>query len=171
MRFRGAASSPGRLRPCAGRRRRRQAPTFATHQARGRNMAELDALIGDWVAGLRWRRPSACWTSTRSPRGRIYTPADMLTDAHYAARDMIVRLSDPGTGLEIPMPNVVPKLSRTPGAVRAPGPLLGADTERVLREWAGCPEREIDLLAARGVVRRADAAADAGPRPASAVRH
>ncbi|TDD40197.1 CoA transferase [Actinomadura sp. KC06] len=154
-------------------------PRFATHQARGQNMAELDALIGDWVGGLPLEEAERLLDEHAVPRGRIYTPADMLADAHYAARDMIVRLADPGTGLEIPMPNVVPKLSRTPGAVRAPGPLLGADTDQVLRDWAGCPEKEIDLLAARGVVRRADAtdaaaAADTGdadPRPTSAVRH
>jgi crotonobetainyl-CoA:carnitine CoA-transferase CaiB-like acyl-CoA transferase len=33
------------------------------------------------------------------------------------------------------MPAPAPRLSATPGQVRAPGPKLGAHTDEVMREW------------------------------------
>jgi formyl-CoA transferase len=35
-------------------------------------------------------------------------------------------------GLTVEVPGIVPKLSRTPGAITRRGPLLGEDTESVL---------------------------------------
>ena len=42
--------------------------------------------------------------------------------------------------------------SRTPGTVRHAGPALGADTDAVLRELAGCDAAEIAALRDAGVV-------------------
>ena len=49
---------------------------------------------------------------------------------------MIVRLAA-GFDRAVPMAGVVPKLSRTPGAIRHVGPALGEHTDAVLRELAG----------------------------------
>lgn len=49
---------------------------------------------------------------------------------------MIVRMPVPGYTEPVPMPNVVPKFSRSPGAVRSPGVELGRHTEAVRREFA-----------------------------------
>jgi formyl-CoA transferase len=69
------------------------------------------------------------------PAGRIYTVADIAADPHYRARGMIetVHLGD-GSTLEVP--DIVPKLSRTPGGIRRAAPALGADTDEVLAELA-----------------------------------
>jgi crotonobetainyl-CoA:carnitine CoA-transferase CaiB-like acyl-CoA transferase len=50
------------------------------------------------------------------------------------------------------MTNVVPKLSRTPGAIRHAGPALGADTDDVLRDVAGYEIEEIAALRDAGCV-------------------
>ena len=50
------------------------------------------------------------------------------------------------------MQNAFPKLSRTPGGVRWPGPTLGEHTEAVLREVAGLDAAAIADLRARGVI-------------------
>jgi succinyl-CoA:(S)-malate CoA-transferase subunit B len=50
------------------------------------------------------------------------------------------------------MPNVVPKLSETPGSIRSLGPKLGEHTEEVLKEWLGMSEAEIGELRAKRVI-------------------
>jgi crotonobetainyl-CoA:carnitine CoA-transferase CaiB-like acyl-CoA transferase len=75
----------------------------------------------------------------------------MLTDPQYLAREMVQRhLSY--QGWEVPMNGIVPRFTRTPGAVRHTGQPLGHDTETVLREVAGCTQDEIDELTKAGLI-------------------
>jgi alpha-methylacyl-CoA racemase len=64
------------------------------------------------------------------------------------ARDMVIELDQPGTDgvKQLGMPV---KFSRTPGGPQGPGPVLGADTEDVLRD-AGFSENEIAELIEAG---------------------
>ena len=75
----------------------------------------------------------------------------MLADAHFAAREAIVKLVHPLLG-EFPMQNVVPKLSATPGQVRWVGPELGEHTEEVLSSVLGLTRGEVDELSVAGVI-------------------
>jgi hypothetical protein len=50
------------------------------------------------------------------------------------------------------MPDVVPKLSATPGAIRHSGHRVGQDTRRVLTELAGLSAVEIAALAADRII-------------------
>ncbi len=106
-------------------------PRYATHVARGQNMAALDALIDEWFGSRSADELIDLLARAGVPAGRIFTAADMLTDLHYAARDMVVRLGDDSSG---PMPGVVPKFSRTPASIDTAGPPLGAHTYEILRE-------------------------------------
>jgi crotonobetainyl-CoA:carnitine CoA-transferase CaiB-like acyl-CoA transferase len=47
---------------------------------------------------------------------------------------------------------VVPKLSRTPGAVRAVGPALGEHTDAVLHDLVGLTAAELEVLRAADVI-------------------
>jgi crotonobetainyl-CoA:carnitine CoA-transferase CaiB-like acyl-CoA transferase len=48
----------------------------------------------------------------------------VFEDPHFQAREMIVSVPDDALG-PLRMQNVVPRFSRTPGAVRSSGPDLG----------------------------------------------
>jgi formyl-CoA transferase/succinyl-CoA--D-citramalate CoA-transferase len=126
-------------------------PRFVDHSARGRNMAELDALIADWTRTQGTDALLELLSSYGVPAGRVYTPADMVTDPHYAARTMVVRAAS-RAGYEVPMPGVVPRFSRTPGGVADVGPELGEHTEMVLRALAGVGDAEWSSLVAEGTV-------------------
>ena len=65
--------------------------------------------------------------------GPVYTIADAMADAHFREREIIVEVGDAELG-GIPMHNIVPRLSRTPGACAAPAPRLGEHTDAVLAE-------------------------------------
>jgi formyl-CoA transferase/succinyl-CoA--D-citramalate CoA-transferase len=124
---------------------------FASHTARGSNMVELDQLIARWTATMSSDSLLTLLSSHGVPSGRVYTAADVVKDPHYAARDMVVRAVS-RAGYAVPMAGVVPKFSRTPGAVTDVGPRLGEHTEQVLRTLADVDEAEWATLAASGVV-------------------
>lgn len=124
---------------------------YATHNARGANQAELDALIGAWSATMTSAELEALLNDHGVPNGKIYTAPDMLADAHFAAREAIVALAHPQLG-EFPMQNVVPKLSDTPGEVRWVGPELGEHTDEVLAEVLGLDGDAIAELRAAEIV-------------------
>jgi crotonobetainyl-CoA:carnitine CoA-transferase CaiB-like acyl-CoA transferase len=74
----------------------------------------------------------------------------MASDPHYVARGLFERLSVGDHSVAFPA--VGPKLERTPAMSRWAGRELGADTRRVLAERLKLSAREIDELAADGVV-------------------
>ncbi|HVC71213.1 MAG TPA: CoA transferase [Acidimicrobiales bacterium] len=124
---------------------------FAGHSARGLNMVELDALIAGWTATVPGDDLLTLLSSHGVPAGRVYTAADVLRDPHYAAREMVLRAVG-RAGYAVPMAGVVPKFSRTPGAVADVGPRLGEHTEELLRALAGVDDGEWAELTASGTV-------------------
>ena len=66
------------------------------------------------------------------------------------SRDMVVELDQPGAGA-VRQLGVPVKLGRTPGGVRAPGPVLGEHTDEVLA-GLGYSESEVAALKESGAV-------------------
>jgi crotonobetainyl-CoA:carnitine CoA-transferase CaiB-like acyl-CoA transferase len=121
-------------------------PRFATSEAR---LANRDAL-NDVLAGefMRYTRDEILDLAERNRLtiGPVYDILDALEDEHYRARQTIVELED-GVVLQ----NVVPRLSRTPAAIRLPAPVLGEHNEEVYGEL-GLNQDDLAALAADGVV-------------------
>jgi formyl-CoA transferase len=126
-------------------------PRFATHSSRGKAQGELDGIISEW--SVRFTAPElvAVLLEHSVPVGKVFTAEDMLTDPHFAARDAIVKVPHPEFG-EIPMQNVVPKLSTTPGSVNWAGPELGEHTDEVLGSVLGLDYDSLDKLRDAGVI-------------------
>lgn len=124
---------------------------YAEHEARGARQIELDEEIAAWTAGLPADDLLALLERHSVPSGLIHAAPDLATDPQFAARDMVLRLAA-GFDRPVPMAGVVPKLSRTPGAVRTVGPALGEHTDTVLRELAGFTGAEIADLRAANVI-------------------
>ena len=124
---------------------------YATHGARGANQEELDALIAGWTAGFDAAALEARLNEHGIPNGKIYRAPEMLADPQFKARGSIVRVRDPDLG-EVAMQNVAPRLSRTPGGVRHPGPALGEHNGYVWGELAGKSPDEMRALRDCGVI-------------------
>jgi succinyl-CoA---D-citramalate CoA-transferase len=120
-------------------------PRFATHGARGTNMAELDERIARWSSSYPVAEVLRLLDEHGVPAGQIYTAREMLTDPHYLAREMVLRRTS-AQGWDVPMTGVVPRFVSTPGTVRATGPRLGQHTREVLREVGELSDAEIEAL-------------------------
>jgi formyl-CoA transferase len=140
-----------RLATAMGRPEWAADPRYATHAARGIRQAELDGEIAEWSVRHAAAHILALLRAHAVPVGLINTAPDIAADDHIAAREMIVRLAA-GFERAVPMAGVVPKLSRTPGAIRSVGPELGEHTDAVLRELAGLDAAEIAALRGAGIV-------------------
>lgn len=124
---------------------------YATHAARGKHQVELDELISEWTMNFTVAELTALMDESGVPAGLIYRAPEMLEDAHFAAREAIVRVPHPEFG-ELAMQNVAPKLTRTPGSVRWAGPALGEHNEDVLKKLLGMSEDKMQSLYEAGVI-------------------
>lgn len=140
-----------RLCEAMGRPELADDPRYARHEARGARQNELDDEIAAWSEGYGADDLLALLERHSVPSGLIHAAPDLATDPQFVAREMVLRLAA-GFDRPVPMAGVVPKLSRTPGSVRAVGPALGEHTDAVLRELAGLSPQSIADLRADGVV-------------------
>ncbi len=124
---------------------------YATHVGRGENQEELDSRIDEWTRTLTADELIAKMKEQGVPHGKIYTAKDILEDEHYKARDMIKWIADKKLG-ELPMQNVVPKLSATPGEIRHTGPALGEHNEDVLKGMLGYSDDQLSAWKEKGII-------------------
>jgi len=122
---------------------------YATHTARGQHMDELDELVGAWTQTLSTKSVITVLADAGVPAGQIYRAPEMLADSHFAARESIVEVTHPTLG-SIPMQNVAPRASRTPGSIRWVGPSLGAHNDEILHHRLGMTTEQITATRATG---------------------
>lgn len=118
-------------------------PRFATHSARGATQGALDEIIAEWTEGWPADRLEQHCTDHGVPVGRIYRAPEILADPHVLDREAIIWKKHPVFG-DFPMPNVFPRLTRTPGVVKWLAPDLGAHNAEVLGGLLAMTDREIE---------------------------
>lgn len=125
-------------------------PGLADNTGRVARVAEIDAAIGNWTATRSVDAVLAVLDAASVPAGRIYTVADIAADPHYRAREMIqtIQMDD---GVDLDIPGVVPKMSRTPGSHQRNAPTVGQDTDGILQSM-GLTASQIAKLREKGIV-------------------
>nr|WP_298414083.1 CoA transferase [uncultured Halomonas sp.] len=126
-------------------------PDYATHRARGDNQQTIDDQIAAWSAQHDAQDIVDWLADAGVPAGLVYRAPEMLDDPHFKAREAIVEVPD-RRGKPLPMQNVFPQLSDTPGRVRHVGPALGEHTAAILGSWLGLEEADLDELRNAGVI-------------------
>jgi len=139
-----------RLMTTIGRADLAEAPEFAHNDGRAAKSGLLDAAITHWTSSLPIEQVLSALEAAEVPAGRIYSVADIVSDPHYQARDMLLNAELPG-GVSVKMPGIVPKLSETPGGVNWQGPTLGQHTDDILGSL-GLTGADIQRLKTAGVV-------------------
>ena len=80
----------------------------------------------------------------------VYDIDQFMADPHVIAREILVDLPDAEIG-RLPMHNIIPRLSATPGRLRRPAPALGEHTAEILGSL-GLDRAEIEGLAREGII-------------------
>jgi len=125
-------------------------PRFRTNANRVKNAEPLDAIIGEFIAQRTQAENVAFFEQAEVTIGPIYDIRQILEDPHFQAREVLADYPDEEMGV-FPMHAVAPRLSRTPGKIRAPAPHLGQHNREVLAE-IGVDDARYAQLLADGVV-------------------
>jgi crotonobetainyl-CoA:carnitine CoA-transferase CaiB-like acyl-CoA transferase len=108
-------------------------PKFMTNADRVAHRAEVDEIVGGWIRNRTLDEVLEVFRREGITGGPIYNISQIVKDPHFKEREIIVDLPDEEMG-QIPMHNVFPKLSATPGTFRRAAPNLGQDNEAILSE-------------------------------------
>jgi formyl-CoA transferase len=125
---------------------------FATHDARGANMAELDEIISAWAAEHDAGEIETLLDEAGVVCAPVNTIADVFEHPQVKARELLVPVQDEKLG-EVLGPSVVPKLSRTPGRSGFTSRWeSGADNDEVFGGLLGLGEDAMDELRREHVI-------------------
>ena len=125
-------------------------PRFRTNTARVKNRTILDETVGAWFATKTRDEALRIMREGSVTAGPVYSIADAMQDVHFREREIIVDVEDAELG-KLPMHNILPRFSETPGVWQKPAPGLGEHTDAVLAE-AGLSAQEIARLREDGAV-------------------
>jgi crotonobetainyl-CoA:carnitine CoA-transferase CaiB-like acyl-CoA transferase len=116
-----------------GRQEMNEDPRFKSNSDRVKNRDLVDAAVGAWFAEHSHDEALGIMREAGATVGPIYSIADIAKDKHFVDRGTIVDVEDSALG-SIPVHNIVPRLSETPGTFRRAAPELGQHTDEVLAE-------------------------------------
>ncbi|SAK68182.1 CaiB/BaiF CoA transferase family protein [Caballeronia ptereochthonis] len=125
-------------------------PRFEHNEGRVAGVQEIDSAIEAWTSVRSQEEVLAVLSKAGVPAGKIYSAADIMSDPHYEAREMIHDM-ETKDGTRMKVPGVVPKLSGTPGRIREAAPALGEHTFAVLRDL-GLTDGELNDLHEQRVI-------------------
>jgi len=120
-------------------------PRFSTNALRTANHQELKPLLASTLSKkttYEWRK---IFDQSGIPNGPINSIDQVIVDPQVIAREMIVEVDHPVAG-KTSIPGVPIKLSKTPGSIREPAPLLGEHTAEILSDLLGYSPEQIASL-------------------------
>ena len=111
----------------------------------------VDRLVAAWTGSLDGDAVMRRCLAEEVPIGTLNSIADIVADPQFGARENLVAIDDPELG-PITVPNVLPRLSATPGRISNLGPALGNANDEVYGSRLGLSAEERDRLRAKGII-------------------
>ena len=127
-------------------------PRFVSIEGRRRDRAEIDAAVAAWTRTLPGPEAEARLQRAGVPAHVVFGSVAAAADPQLQARRHFLRVPHSVHG-EVPVESSRAELERTPARVERAGPMLGEDTDFVLRELLGYSSAEVDRLRASGALR------------------
>jgi len=112
---------------------------------------DVDEHVGNWTRSKKRHEAIDICEQFQVPCGPVYRIDEIFDDPQYAARENILYFNDHRSG-EQAIPNVVPRLSETPGKVNSLGPALGSHNKEIYRDRLGISESDLQQFVAAGVI-------------------
>ncbi len=141
-----------RLAQAMGRPELASSSIYGEQKVRLEHYQDVNEIVRDWCGSLTRAEVLARCHATATPAAPLNDIADIFGDRQVHARRNLVAIDLDDTGETIIVPNVIPKLSETPGAIKHLGPRLGEHTDEVLRDVLGMTDEQIADLHARRVI-------------------
>ncbi len=126
-------------------------PRFATNAVRVRNRAELEPLLEARTRTFTRDALLAALEAASVPAGPINTIEDVFADTHVVARGLATAVPAAQSGDPIPTVRGPIMMDGAPVLSPTAAPVLGQDTDAVLR-GLGLPDSAIEDLRTRGVI-------------------
>jgi crotonobetainyl-CoA:carnitine CoA-transferase CaiB-like acyl-CoA transferase len=146
----GTQAMAERLFRAIGRPELNDDPRFCTNAARLAHREEVEAIVAGFIAGRTQAQALAFFEAAEVTVGPVCDEADLAEHPYVSEREVLIEVLDAAAG-SLPMHNVIPRLSATPGALRRPAPALGEHNLEILR-GLGMSEAEIARLTEAGVL-------------------
>ena len=143
-------STARRLIAMAGRPDVAAMPWMRSAESRVAHAAELDEILVPWFRERRHDEILTLCREAEAPASLVYSAADIVADEQFAATKAITTVPHDKLG-SVRMPNVLFRLSRTPGEIRWPGPDMGTDNAEIYGS-IGMDEAELSRLRENGTI-------------------
>jgi crotonobetainyl-CoA:carnitine CoA-transferase CaiB-like acyl-CoA transferase len=141
-----------RLLSAMGRDDLRGDPRMMTTRERLAHRALVDDLVAGWLGERDAADALSMLAAAEVPSSLVHSVRDLFEDPQVKARENIASVVAPLVG-KLAMPNVVPRLTLTPGTIRHPGPAQpGEHNEEIYGHRLGLTTRELTDLKNRGVI-------------------
>jgi crotonobetainyl-CoA:carnitine CoA-transferase CaiB-like acyl-CoA transferase len=124
-------------------------PRYKTNEERVKHAADLDEIIGGFIAQKTQADNVAFFEEAEVTIGPIYDISQIVEDPHMVERELVADYPDEDM-VEFPMHHVVPRMSGTPGTIRTRAPTLGEHNRALLAE-IGVGESEYAALIENGI--------------------
>ena len=124
---------------------------FKDNASRLENNADLNQVLQGWLGERSSQEIMDQLVPAGGVVGPVFDASQIMDDPHYRERDDIVEIDDPELG-PTKMLGVVPKFSRSPGAVHHAGPTLGQHNAEVYGKWLGLGADRLVELETNGVI-------------------
>ena len=147
----GSQRTFSRLAHAIGRPELNSDPRFLSNELRVENADVLDGTVASWFQDQTLDAAMTQLEAGDVIAGPVYDVRRIFDDPHYAAREDVVSVPDADFG-NVKMQGVIPKFSRTPGAVRHSGGRIGEGNEHLYCEELGLTREHLDMLMTEGVI-------------------
>lgn len=117
---------------------------FIDNDLRCKNYEEFTATVADYFKSKTKNELSDIFVQGGVPSAPVLTVPEVMEHPQIKAREMMQELEDPGIGKYLAIGNPM-KLSKTPASLEKAAPLLGQDTDSILKDL-GYSNEEIKSL-------------------------
>ena len=140
-----------RLYKLMGREDLYDTPLAANHNERYKFKPQIDQAVGEWTKTKTVEELLALLRKEEIPCSPVPSFDKVCEDPQLKSREMIIEVEQEMSG-PVKVPGSLFKMSKTPGNIKYPAPILGENNQEILADLLGYSEEEIARFSSDGVI-------------------